>query len=68
MIPPERDIITSAFDKALVALQVAARAVTALRAFNLTNFDTDDTVLAFGEAEVLIRDIFRSVNVSLLFS
>jgi len=54
--------LEDAFDKTLVALQAATKAVTGLRNFDLTNFEGHPMVKAFGDAEALIRDSFRSFN------
>jgi hypothetical protein len=60
------DISTSAFDQTLATLEAATKAVTDLRAFDLTNFTNHATVQAFVGAEALIQESFKSFNVSLV--
>ena len=60
----ETEIFASAFDKTLVALQAATKAVTGLKHFDLTNFEGHAMVKAFGDAEALIRGSFKSFGVS----
>jgi hypothetical protein len=48
----------------LVALQAAAKAVNGLKYFDVSNFEGHSMVKAFGDAEALIRESFKSFNVS----
>lgn len=59
--------ISSAFEKTLVTLQAATKAVSELKNFDLTNFTNHSTVKAFLDAEALIRESFKAFNVSIFF-
>ncbi|KAI0287752.1 hypothetical protein BC826DRAFT_738377 [Russula brevipes] len=54
--------LEEAFDSSLVALQAATRAVTELKAFDLTNLRNHDAVDAFGQAAAHIHESFKSFN------
>ena len=60
------DTFTRAFGKTLVTLQAATKAVSELKTFDLTNFTNHPMVKAFVEAEALIQESFKSLNVSLV--
>lgn len=59
-----------AFNETLTVLQAAAKAVTQLSVFDLTDFEANNTVQEFEKAESVIKESFTSFGVSffLMFS
>jgi hypothetical protein len=58
------DIFTRTFNNTLLALEDAAKAVAELKTFDMSDFENNKTVKAFGAAEALIKESFQSLRVS----
>ncbi len=65
-IASDLDIFSRAFEKTLLTLRDATKSVTELRDFDMKGFDKHPMVKAFGDAEALIGDSFKSLQVCLL--
>ncbi|KAH8991458.1 hypothetical protein EDB86DRAFT_2830832 [Lactarius hatsudake] len=56
--------LEEAFNETLTVLQAAVKAVTQLKAFDLTDFQTDSTVKEFERVELVIKESFASFGLT----